>query len=225
MLFEETHNSCHQNIFNVVKSNQMVSSLNAQFFFVKKIHPKNRKTLSTSAEFGISNGDQWFTVSKCKESCCDTCQIIHINQRAKTKDENMFRNPNMMCKSWKLIYCIQFSNCERLYLAQTGNALLQRSPVHRQQISAPDMRQIHVRNHLAAYGRKLFITFPPYKLHTSSERGRESVKRIYKQVPTHAKYIIILLLRGAICTATTTTTNKMNNIEAAHNDESRKIQN
>ena len=55
-------------------------------------------------------------------------------------------NADMNCKSRNLIYCIKCPNCDEIYIGQTGNALSERTRIHRQQIRDPNVRQIPLKS-------------------------------------------------------------------------------
>ena len=81
-------------------------------------------------------------------------------------------NADMNCKSRNLIYCIKCPNCDEIYIGQTGNALSERTRIHRQQIRDPNVRQIPLSNHLETCGNKKFSIFPFHKMYDSSEVRR-----------------------------------------------------
>lgn len=57
-----------------------------------------------------------------------------------TKLGKLFTDTNINRKGGNLTYCSKCSNCGGIYVGQTGNALSERSRVHRQQIRVPEVR-------------------------------------------------------------------------------------
>ena len=126
------------------------------------------------AQFDPNKNNKNFTVSKCNDARCGTCQFIHAGNYINTKSGGkIFANANMNCKSRNLIYCIKYPNCEEIYIGQTGNSLSERMRVHRQQIRNPNLRQIPLSGHLETCANRDFLAFPFYKLHDSSEVKRK----------------------------------------------------
>ena len=172
--FVSTHNPCHSNIFNVIKTNLPIlysdNNLKELFpeesFIRSKRQPLNLKRLLTRAKF---DGDSPNTlqVKTCNDARCGMCPNMEVGTNVTLKNGKVITpNQNFDCKSQNLIYCIICEGCKESYIGQTGNSICERIRIHRQQINDPTTRKISLSSHLDTCGKGKYKVFPFYKMHS-----------------------------------------------------------
>ena len=186
--FVITHNPRNYDIVPVAKANlpilrqdaKMRDLITPETILKSKRQPRNLKRLLTKARFDEPETAIKFSVSKCQDSRCGTCPYIHVGETMEIPSgQSLFANADMTCKSENLVYCIKCSGCGEVYIGQTGNSLLERNRVHKQQIRQPEYRKIPLSNHLQQCSRGLYKIFPFYKLNVNCDIKREIKEKYF----------------------------------------------
>ncbi|OOY45291.1 hypothetical protein, partial [Solemya velum gill symbiont] len=170
--FVTTYIPCHPNMVEVAKTNlpilhqsqKMRELIRPEDILSSKRQPNNLKKILTRARYSVKKKSD-FTVSRCGDSRCGTCDYMSEgNQFVLKNGRTIIPNANMNCKSKNLIYCITCAGCSESYIGQTGNALCERTRVHRQQIRCAETRQIPLSGHIDECGRGSFTIYPFNKM-------------------------------------------------------------
>ena len=128
-------------------------------------------------------------VKKCKNKRCGCCESI-IECRVTTFEEGtVFQiKTTMDCNSSNLIYRLDCAGCNRTYIGQTGDKLLNRVRVHRQHVNNREYAQLSASTHIPdcikeskkwTPGMVKFYITPFYKMRQNSTQTEREAKELF----------------------------------------------
>ena len=103
-------------------------------------------------------------VQKCGKNCI-FCSYIRTGSTIKLKNGMQVRtNGNFECSSRNVIYIATCAGCSESYIGETGDQLLTRWTVHRQQSKLqPSQAPVHADVHFRVCGKNRYSVFPFYR--------------------------------------------------------------
>ena len=103
-------------------------------------------------------------VRKCGKNCI-FCDFIQTGNSITLKNGQVVStNSNLECSSRNVIYIANCGTCGESYVGETGDQLLTRWTVHRQQSKlSADMAPVHADVHLRICGKNKYKVFPFYR--------------------------------------------------------------
>lgn len=182
-----THNPNDINIIpvvrqlnNILQTDEKMSEVLKKYNFINsKRQPRNLRRILCKSSFQR----QSYSVSKCNDPRCGTCQYIKVGKSFKFGDKVFIVNANMSCASKHVIYNITCSGCNEFYIGETGTTLRTRIRIHKQHVNQPEYRKIKLSEHLDICGHGQFSVFPFYKLYTDNAiERREKEKHFIKSL-------------------------------------------
>jgi hypothetical protein len=125
--FVITNNPRNHNIFNTTRncfpiiqqSENLKDIINQKEIIYCRKQPPNLKKLLTKAKF--TSREEIFTVSKCEDPRCGTCDFLRTGNSITFKNGTKFTvRSNVNCKTKNVIYCMICKLCGENYIGQTG---------------------------------------------------------------------------------------------------------
>ena len=136
-----------------------------------KRQPPNLKRLLTKAKFG-TNPDT-FTVTKCNNKRCKCCNHLLTGPTTTIGQHTFKAGCSMTCITSNLIYVLKCANCELFYIGETGDRLVDRVRVHRQQSKIGSTIELPVHKHFKSCTKDSdlkFYIFPFYKMPVNASK-------------------------------------------------------
>ena len=161
--YVSTHNPRSKNLFSDIEG--ITENLNQALPTDKavKVRPSFRKSASLKDQLMFRKLNQP-TVKKCGKDCI-FCTYIQTGSSITLKNGKTVRtNSNFDCGSRNVVYIATCGNCEENYIGETGDRLLTRWTVHRQQSKlsyeeAPVQADVHLR----LCGKNQYKVFPFFR--------------------------------------------------------------
>jgi len=154
-----THNPNNPNVLGTVKAGltilksslRLSNLIDSHRIINSKRQPPNLKKLLTKAKFSSIPITQ--TITSCGNVRCKCCDVILTGHHVKIGETTFYTNSDMNCLSQNLIYALTCP-CGQFYIGETGDRLLDRVRVHRQQ-----SKNKHIINCLSN-SKNVFSIFP-----------------------------------------------------------------
>ena len=131
--------------------------------------PKNLRDILVRARLPklneeVEDGNHTENVCKNKQGTCRYCNNLNTTGRIKStfSGREYASKHNVCCKSSNLIYCIQCRICQKQYVGQTKNSLMQRFQGHWTDIKSENPksdvgRHFNLKNHTGGENMEIFI--------------------------------------------------------------------
>ena len=143
-----------------------------------KVKPSFRKSPSLKDQLMFQRLTE-AQVQKCGKDCT-FCQFIKTGSSIRLKNGmQVFTNGNFECSSRNVIYIATCSGCGESYIGETGDQLLTRWTVHRQQSKlTPNQAPVQADVHFRLCGKDQYYVFPFYR----PRRNNIFLRRRYEEL-------------------------------------------
>jgi hypothetical protein len=125
------------------------------------------------------NSERNICVRPCNVPRCKTCEIIiPVKNKIKIKDEIIYINKSMSCKSKNVIY-ILICKCKKIYVGETKCTIRNRNTLHRQHVDHREYGLLYVSKHIANCGGEYNIV-PVFKFDREGKYTRLKMESYFK---------------------------------------------
>jgi len=138
----------------------------------------NLKNLLTKAAFRNEISDSAL-VQKCGNVRCKCCSQLLTGESVTVGRHTFKAGRTMTCLTSNLIYMLKCAGCNLFYIGETGDRLVDRVRVHRQQATVGSAIELPVHKHLktcAPNANFKFLIFPFFKMPANSNKHQRLLK-------------------------------------------------
>jgi hypothetical protein len=183
LTFITTYNPNYNNVFKHIQdtlpilqeSQKMNEILSNNNLICSRRQPPSLKKILTKAAFETtSDKPNTNLITKCNDKKCKCCPIIHTSNTFTIGSKTFSAGRPMTCQSVNLLYVLKCTGCDGFYIGETGDRLIDRMRVHRQQSKEGSAIELPVHKHFKRCSFKEespFIVFPFFKLPPNCDKN------------------------------------------------------